>query len=124
MKLIYLSTDELNRALVRTWAGREGVEVECPTRLDRVDLTQGTAVLIDTDHLPPGCLEVLLARRGAGGASPPVAAHGYGPIGDELRGRGLDVHPRLCSRVLADLAAAAVPRCRALVPRSRTPPTR
>jgi hypothetical protein len=108
MKLIYLSTDELNWSLVRSWAARKGVEVECPSRLDRVNLTRGTALLIDTDHLPLGSLEAVLAHCGAATDSPPIAAHGYGAIGDVLRGRGLDVKPRLLSRVLEDLASAAM----------------
>jgi hypothetical protein len=108
MRLIYLSTDELNRSLVRAWAAREGVEVECPTRVDGVDVDRGAAVLLDTDHLPSGWLEAFLARLGAAAAAPPVTAHGYGPVGDVLRGRGLGVHPRLRSRVLADLASAAM----------------
>jgi hypothetical protein len=35
MNLIYLSTDELNRAVVRAWAGRKGISVEYPNRVDR-----------------------------------------------------------------------------------------
>ena len=35
MKLIYVSMDELNRSLVRSWAGREGIPVEFPNWADR-----------------------------------------------------------------------------------------
>jgi hypothetical protein len=112
MKLIYLSTDELNRALVRSWAGQKGIPVECPTRADPTLADPHASVLIDVDHLPPAWLEGFLERLGAAGEAPSVAAHGYGTSGDVLRRRGLIVHSRLRARVLADLASAAMsPDC-------------
>jgi hypothetical protein len=108
MKLIYVSTDELNRSLVRSWAGRAGIAVEFPSPQDRAPGGPRDALLIDTDHLPPGWLEGLTARLEAEGGTPPLAAHGYGPSGDELRGRGVEVHPRLRAGVLRDFARAAL----------------
>jgi hypothetical protein len=106
--LIYLSTDELNQALVRAWADRRGVPVEFPTRIDAAVACRSSAILIDTDHLQSGWLEAIREHPGVPGGSRTVAAHGSGPCGDELRGRGLTVHPRLCSRVLSRFAAAAM----------------
>jgi hypothetical protein len=68
-----------------------------------------TALLLDMDHPPQGWLEAVIERLGADGGTPAVAAHGYGPYRAELRGRGLTVHSRLGSRVLADLASSAMP---------------
>ena len=65
-------------------------------------------MLIDTDHLPSGWLEGLALRLDTEGEAPPIAAHGYGPSGDDLRGRGVPVHPRLRSGVLRDFARAAI----------------
>jgi hypothetical protein len=108
MRLIYLSTDELNQALVRIWAAQEGVHVECPGRADRTVTGPDSAILLDMDHPPQGWLEAVLTRLAAAGGAPAVAAHGYGPYLDDLRSRGLTVHPRLGSRVLADLASSAM----------------
>ena len=108
MKLIYVSMDELNRSLVRSWAGREGILVEFPSWADRAPERSRHAMLIDTDHLPPGWLEGLTSRLETEGEAPPIAAHGYGPSGDDLRGQGVAVHPRLRSGVLRDFARSAM----------------
>jgi hypothetical protein len=114
MMLIYLSHDELNRALVQFWAALERVEVDCPTRPDLTSAGPGAAILIDLDHAPVEWVEAALGRPGGDGAAQPVAFHGYGASGDQLRGRGLAVHTRLRSRVLAELAAAATAADRAV----------
>jgi hypothetical protein len=107
MMLIYLSHDELNRALVQSWAARERVAVECPSRPDLTAAGPRAAILIDLDHAPAEWVEAALGRIGGDGAAQPVAFHGYDAAGDLLRGQGLVVHTRLRSRVLAELAAAA-----------------
>ena len=107
MRLIYLSHDELNRAMVCNWAGRKGIAVECPTRVDAAMGGLDAAVLIDADHLPPDWLERFLGQLCASGGVSSLAAHGYGTASDTLRRRGLAVYPRLRSRVLAELTAVA-----------------
>jgi hypothetical protein len=108
MMLIYLSQDELNRSLVRSWAARDRVVVECPTRVDLTRVSPRAAILLDLDHGPPDWLEGILGRLGGDGAAHPVAVHGYGASADLFRGRGLIVHTRLRSRVLVELAKAAL----------------
>jgi hypothetical protein len=106
MMLIYLCTDELNRALVRGWARKRGLDVDCPTRTDRAT-SVASGLLIDVDHLPPGALDDLLARFRARHGLRRVAAHGFGVAPDALRARDIPVHPRLDREVLRGLAAAA-----------------
>jgi hypothetical protein len=113
MRFVYLSTDELNRGFVRAWASRHDIEVECLTRSDRIVASAVDAILLDLDHLPPAWPEESLVRLSTGGPMRAAAAHGYGPYAEELRGRGLTVHPRLCSQALRLLAQAAATSARA-----------
>jgi hypothetical protein len=111
MRLFYLSTDELNAALVRDWCGRKGIAVECHDLADLAAPGPQDAVLIDGDHPPVGRLERLLSRLGAeGDFNPAVAAHGYGGSCDRLRRRGVPMHRRLEARVLNELTLAAASR--------------
>jgi hypothetical protein len=107
MQLAYLSTDELNRELVRGWAGRQGLGVTCPSRVDRAPEESYDAVLLDLDHLPANGLAELLDRLAATRRYCLVAAHGYGTARIDLGGRPLAVHERLRPGVLRDLARAA-----------------
>jgi hypothetical protein len=114
MQLAYLSTDELNRERVRGWAGRQGLGVACPIRVDRGPEGAYDVVLLDLDHLPSDCLAGLLDRLAATRRACLVAAHGYGVGGVELGGRSLTLHERLRPGVLRDLARAVrslVPAC-------------
>jgi hypothetical protein len=95
MKLAYLSTDELNRELVRGWAGRQGVGVTCPVRVDQAPEEAFDAVLLDLDHLPADRLADLLDRLSATRRFCLVAAHGYGTSRPDLGGRPVAVHERL-----------------------------
>jgi hypothetical protein len=108
MKLVDLSMDELNQSLVRHWADRRGIRVECRVDLEWEKTDRRDAVLLDTDHLPSNWLEDFLMRRSGAGEDCPVAAHGYGTSGDELRDRGVLVHSRLRSGVLRELTQAAM----------------
>jgi hypothetical protein len=117
MSLIYLSSDELNRALVRTWAGRRGIPVACPGRADDPLPGRPCALLLDLDHLPPGWLEGILPRLGASRSPCVVAAHGYGPHAGALCARGLTVYSRLHARVVADLVSSAKSAARTPAPK-------
>jgi hypothetical protein len=104
MRLIYLSHDELNLALVNSWAARKHVEVRCPSRLDLSAKAPKGAVLLDVDHVPLAWVESVLGWLGGEGTCP-VAAHGYGSIAEVLRSRGVVVHPRLRGRALAEVTS-------------------
>jgi hypothetical protein len=112
MRLIYLSTDELNQALVGCWSVRQGIEVECPDLRDRSWTGRCDAVLLDLDNTTSEWLEMLAmwlecTRRRTGR----VAAHGYSPAGDAFRGafggEDMTVSSRLRPKLLRDLARPA-----------------
>ena len=111
MHLVYLSTDELNRSLVRGWGGTRGIEVECPVRVDGAFDGPCDAVLLDLDHATSEWIGTLATWLESDGGVCPVAVHGYGTAGDAFRaafrGRGVTVRSRLRPRLLRDLARAA-----------------
>ena len=111
MRLFYLSTDELNAALVRDWCGRKGIAVECHGLADLAAPGPQDAVLIDGDHPPVGRLERIFSRfEVEGDFNPAIAAHGYGGSCDRPRRRGVTVYRRLEARVLKELTLAAMSR--------------
>jgi hypothetical protein len=111
MRLFYLTTDELNTALVRDWCGRKGIAVECHGLADNATPGPQDAVLIDGDHPPAGQLERLLRKLGNDGEfSPAIAAHGYGGSCDRLRRPGVTVNRRLRARLLKEIMLAAMAR--------------
>ena len=95
MHLAYLSTDELNRELVRGWASRQGLDVTCPSRVDRRRRSRIDAVLLTWTTCPP------MAWPNCSIGWPQCAdsvwrpAHGYGTAHIDLGGRPLAVHERL-----------------------------
>src|SRR4051794_4684092 len=113
MHLIYLSTDEMNRSLVRGWAGSRGVEVECPLRVDRSGAGWFDAVLVDLDHATAEWIGTLADWLGAARGRCVVALHGYGAAADAdafrgaFPGREVTVHSRLRPELLRGLARDA-----------------
>jgi hypothetical protein len=105
MKLIYLSADELNQALVKSWSVRKGIPVEC--RCDAPDDlgTGPCGVLIDADHSPLGSIDGILDQMIDGGGVVTLFVHGYGAWADELANLGVSVFSRLQGRVLSTLAS-------------------
>jgi hypothetical protein len=112
MHLVYLSTDELNQSLVRCWAGQQGVEVECPGRVDRSWDGWFDAVLLDLDHATSEWLGTLAEWLEATRGTCPVVLHGYGAAADAFRGafpgRDVIVRSRLRPELLRDLARNAI----------------
>jgi hypothetical protein len=111
MHLVYLSTDELNRSLVRDWGGKRGIAVECPGRADGVLDGPCDALLLDLDHATSEWIGTLATWLESDGGVCPVAVHGYGTTADAFRaafrGRGVTVRSRLRPRLLRDLALDA-----------------
>jgi hypothetical protein len=112
MRLGYLSMDELNQSLVARWGAHEGIEVECPDRLDRGLDGLFDALLLDLDHTKSEWMSALarwLAR--AGRVCCPVAVHGYSATADAFRGalagRDVTVRAQLQPELIRDLAHAA-----------------
>jgi hypothetical protein len=107
MRLIYLSTDELNQSLVRAWCGLRGIDVECPLPKDRAQgLTRGS-LLVDLDHTTPDWLSTLAQRLEASWHSTSrIAVHGSSSALDAFRSafrnRQLAVSSRLCAEVLRE----------------------
>jgi hypothetical protein len=109
MRLIYLSTDELNQSLVRAWCELRGIDVECPRPKDRArDLTHG-GLLIDLDHCISEWLCTLARRlKAPQHGTGRVAGHGTSPAAEAFRrafhGRQLNVSSRLGMEVLREFA--------------------
>jgi hypothetical protein len=110
MRLIYLSTDELNQSLVRAWCERRGIEVEFPLPKERARDVTHVGLLVDLDHTTPEWLGMLarwldMLQHGTGH----VAAHGSGSVADAFRRAfrtlPLTVTSRLCQEVLQEFAS-------------------
>jgi hypothetical protein len=112
MHLVYLSTDELNQSLVRGWAVRCGIEIECPGQVDRAWDGWFDAVMLDLDHATSDWLGILATWLEAARGTCPVALHGYGAAADAFRGafpaRDVTVRARLGPELLRDLARDAI----------------
>jgi hypothetical protein len=111
MRLGYLSMDELNQSMVAEWGEREGIEVECPGRVERT-LGLFDALLLDLDHTTSEWMSALARWMTATGrVCCPVAAHGYGAAADAFRsafaGRVVTVRSQLQAELLRELAQAA-----------------
>jgi hypothetical protein len=80
MRIAYLGTDEVNAALVRRWAARQGASVETVALPDVAGLEPDVAVVLDLDHLPEPWRRQCLARVAVERA---VLAHGYNVTDEE-----------------------------------------
>jgi hypothetical protein len=76
MRIAYYTTDEVNRFLVRRWAGREGIRVVTPVVQSRADAYDGPVVL-DFDNLPEATRADWLRRLTAGTRTGPALVHGH-----------------------------------------------
>jgi hypothetical protein len=109
MRLIYLSTDELNQSLVRAWCARQGIDVQCPLPKERAWDQPYDGLLVDLDHTTSRWLhDVARELENAERGWCSVIIHGSGTAADAFRsafrGKPLKVCSRLCPELLRDIA--------------------
>jgi hypothetical protein len=108
MQLVYLSTDELNRSLVRQWSDRWGIEVACPDGGEATEEHPFDALLLDLDHTTSEWLGSLATCLEVSDRGCPVAIHGYNSSSDAFRSaygdRGVTVCPQLADELLGALS--------------------
>src|SRR5262245_27637439 len=91
MRIAYLGLDEVNGALVRRWALRQGSRAVAVAQPDTVGLGPDVSVVLDLDHLPEPWRCAWVERLTAGRR---VLAHGYNLTDEEaaaLRRAGVTV---------------------------------
>lgn len=109
MCVAYLTIDEVNDSLVRSFAAQSSLDVCLVQPKDEAIPEDLTAVVLDLDNLPTGHLERLLAEATQGERPCPVAVHGYNLEARQvhlLRDAGVIVRRRLGTRLFRRLASA------------------
>ena len=77
MRIAHITLDEVNRALVRSWMKATGLRVARPTGAGLVWAADGSAVVLDLDHLPPDVRAGWVRRVVTGEVGGPVLVHGH-----------------------------------------------
>jgi hypothetical protein len=76
VRIAYYSMDEVNRALVQRWGGREGIRALGPALPGCGETAD--AVVLDLDFLPEPYRSAWLSAVLAGAVRVPVLVHGHG----------------------------------------------
>jgi hypothetical protein len=118
MRIAYMTTDEVNQALVAQLVAECGAVVCTLTPTESSPTGRFDAVLYDLDSVPRDERPSLLERLGRGQPDRPTAVHGYGITIEQARDlnrAGVSVARRLRPRLFRSLLSA-VRRDRETVP--------
>jgi len=78
MRIAYITLDDVNRFMLRRWAGQNRLRVECPSANELHTEVRGVdAVVVDLDFLPALLREIWLARVLADVSPGQALVHGH-----------------------------------------------